>query len=99
MKAHRWTDPFDDMSDEEFDAHVDSIFSVRPKTVGVSLRIPVDLLERVRRQGARAGIPYQTLMKRILDAGVSRIERRATPRLPKTVAQPKVRRNHRRGAA
>lgn len=44
--TRRWTDPFDDMSDEEFDAHVDALFSARPRTVGVSLRVPHDLLER-----------------------------------------------------
>ena len=25
----KWTDPFDDMSDEEFDEHVDQLFSER----------------------------------------------------------------------
>ena len=40
MKAARsWVDPFDGLSDEEFDAQV-------------------DLLGRVKRQAARAGVPY-----------------------------------------
>lgn len=72
----RWTDPFDDMSDEEFDAHVDAIFSSRPRTVGVSLRVPPNLLERLKRQAKRAGVPYQTFMKSVLEAAVSRLERR-----------------------
>jgi predicted DNA binding CopG/RHH family protein len=74
-----WTDPFDDMSDEEFDAHVDELFSEKPRTVGVSLRVPQDLLERVKRQAAEAGVPYQTFMKAILEAAVSRLERRGRP--------------------
>ncbi len=78
MTARRWTDPFDEMSDEEFDTHIDTLFSARPKTVGVSLRIPRDLLERVKREAGRAGVPYQTFMKGILDAAVSRLERRVT---------------------
>jgi hypothetical protein len=33
------------MSDEEFDEHVDSLFSERPRTVAVPVRVPADLLE------------------------------------------------------
>ena len=40
--ATKWTDPFEDMSDEEFDEHVDALFSERPRTVAVSLRVPND---------------------------------------------------------
>jgi predicted DNA binding CopG/RHH family protein len=76
--ARTWIDPFDDMSDEEFDDHVDKLFSARPSTVAVSLRVAPDLLGRVKRQAARAGVPYQTFMKGILEAGVSRLERGAT---------------------
>ena len=47
--AHRWVDPFAEMSDEEFDAHVDELFAARPATVAVSLRIAPDLLSRVKR--------------------------------------------------
>lgn len=80
--TRRWIDPFDDMSDDDFDAHVETLFSARPKTVGVSLRVPTDLLERVKREAARAGIPYQTFIKSMLESGVSRLERRgpSTPR-------------------
>lgn len=74
--TRRWVDPFDDMSDDDFDAHVEALFSARPKTVGVSLRVPPDLLERVKREAGRAGIPYQTFIKSMLEAGVSRLERR-----------------------
>lgn len=76
MSTAKWTDPFDDMSDEEFDEHVDQLFSERPRTVGVSLRVPPDLLERVKRQAAGAGVPYQTFMKAVIEAAVSRLERR-----------------------
>ena len=77
MKAARdWVDPFDEMSDEEFDAQVDQLFTARPGSVAVSLRVAPDLLGRVKRQAARAGVPYQTFMKSILEAAVSRLERR-----------------------
>ncbi len=89
--TRRWSDPFEDMSDEEFDAHVDALFSVRPQTVGVSLRVPRDLLERVKREAGRAGVPYQTFVKGLLEAAVTRLEgrgasvartRRARSRVP-----------------
>jgi len=74
--AHRWIDPFDEMSDEEFDAHVDELFAARQSTVAVSLRMPPDLLGRVKREAGRAGVPYQRFIKGILEAGVTRLERR-----------------------
>jgi predicted DNA binding CopG/RHH family protein len=77
MKATRkWIDPFDEMSDDEFDAHIDRLFATRPRTVAVSLRVAPDLLQRVRRQAKRAGVPYQTFVKSILEAAVSRLEAR-----------------------
>ncbi len=78
-QAQPWTDPFNDMSDEEFDEHVDQLFSEKPGTVGVSLRVAPDLLERVKRQEAEAGVPCQAFMKSILEAAVSRLERRGRP--------------------
>lgn len=79
-KAHRWIDPFDDISDEEFDEHVEALFSARQPTVGISLRVSRDLLERVKREAGRAGMPYQTFMKAMLESAVSRLERRGSPR-------------------
>jgi len=75
-KTRPWIDPFDGMSDDELDAHVDTLFAKRPRTVGVSLRVPVELLERVKRQAARARAPYQTFIKGVLEAAVDRLERR-----------------------
>jgi predicted DNA binding CopG/RHH family protein len=80
--AGNWVDPFDDMSDEEFDTHLDELFSARPGSVAVSLRVAPDLLGRVKRQAARAGVPYQTFMKSILETAVSRLERRRESRAP-----------------
>ena len=92
--ARRWVDPFDDMSDDEFDAHVDELFVARPATVAVSLRMAPDLLGRVKREASRAGVPYQTFMKGILQAGISRMERRSpsTTRPGRTPKRHKARR-------
>jgi predicted DNA binding CopG/RHH family protein len=55
---------------------VDQLFSARPGSVAVSLRVAPDLPGRVNRQAERAGVPYQTFMKLILEAAVSRLHRR-----------------------
>lgn len=45
MKITRsWVDPFDEMSDKEFDAHIDELFATQQATVAVSLRMAPDLL-------------------------------------------------------
>jgi len=83
-RAFSWSDPFDDMTDDEFDDHVAKLARSRPNTVAVSLRIAPDLLTRVKREAARVDVPYQTFMKRVLEAGITRLERkprrRAAPR-------------------
>lgn len=77
MKATRkWIDPFEEMSDDEFDAHVDQLFATRSRTVAVSLRVAPELLKRVKRQAERIGVPYQTFVKSIVEAAVSRLEAR-----------------------
>jgi predicted DNA binding CopG/RHH family protein len=89
--ARRWVDPFDDMSDDEFDAHVDKLFAARPATVAVSLRMAPDLLARMKREAGRAHVPYQTFMKGILEAGISRLER-GRPGAVMTRSRPRRRR-------
>jgi len=39
--------------------------------------MPLELLERIKRLAAKGGVPYQSLIKRLLDSGVSRFEQRA----------------------
>jgi len=77
MKSARaWVDPFAEMSDDEFDKHVEGLFTSRAASAAVSLRIAPDLIARVKREALRVGVPYQTLMKSILEAGVAHLERR-----------------------
>ena len=79
MNSPNWVDPYADMTDEEFDEHVEELFSTRPRAVAVSLRMAPDLLERVKRQAGRAGMPYQTFVKSVLETAVARLERVTTP--------------------
>ena len=70
-------DPFDAMSDDELDAELDALLRREPPSVTISIRMPSELLERTKRVAASGGVPYQALIKRLVDTGVSRLERRA----------------------
>ena len=70
-------DPYDNMTDEELDAELDEALRREPPSVTISIRMPVELLERTKRLAAEGGLPYQSLIKRLLDAGTSRLEQRA----------------------
>lgn len=70
-------DPYDDMTDEELETELDDLFRREPGSVTISIRMPVELLERTKRLATEGGVPYQALIKRLVDAGVSRLEQRA----------------------
>ena len=68
-------DPYAAMSDEEFDAEVLSVLE-RTKTRAVSLRLPLELIERAKAVAEAEHVPYQTLMKAFIDGGIRRFEKR-----------------------
>lgn len=74
-KASRrpFADPFDELSDEEFEREV--LEALDQGTTKISLRVPNDLLGRTRQAAERRGVPYQSLIKVLLDRGVRRLER------------------------
>ena len=66
-------DPFDELSDEEFeDEFLDALDQ---STIKISLRVPKKLLERTKQAANNRGIPYQSLMKALIDQGVARLEK------------------------
>ena len=69
-------DPYDNMTDDELDAELEELLRREPRSVTISIRMPVELLERTKQLAAKGGVPYQALIKRLVDAGVSRLERR-----------------------
>jgi len=68
-----FTDPFDELNDEEFEREV--LESLDQATTKISLRVPKDLLSRAKDVAARRGVPYQALMKALIDQGLKRLER------------------------
>lgn len=70
-------DPYDQLSNEESDEALGDLFRREPPSVTISIRMPADLLERTKRLATATGLPCQALIKRLLDAGVSRLEQRA----------------------
>jgi predicted DNA binding CopG/RHH family protein len=72
-------DPYATMSDEEFDEEVFSVLE-RTKTRAVSLRLPLELIERAKAVAETEHVPYQTLMKAFIDGGIRRLEQRRRSR-------------------
>lgn len=72
-KASRrpFSDPYDEMSDREFERHV--LEALDRGTTKISLRVPNDLLGRTRQAAVQRGVPYQSLMKVLLDQGIRRL--------------------------
>ncbi len=66
-------DPFEDLSDDEFEREV--LESLDQATTKISLRVPNELLGRTKQAAQRRGVPYQSLMKALIDQGVRRLER------------------------
>jgi predicted DNA binding CopG/RHH family protein len=70
-------DPYDALSDDEFEREI--LDALDQATVKISLRVPKKLLERTKTAANRRGVPYQSLIKALIDQGVQRLERRAAP--------------------
>ena len=66
-------DPFDDLSDEQFEREV--LEALDQATTKISLRVPNELLGRTKQVAQRRGVPYQSLMKALIDQGIRRLER------------------------
>jgi predicted DNA binding CopG/RHH family protein len=78
LSVERFHDPYDAMSDEEFTSYVDRLFGEsQGPTRSITIRMPEDLLNRIQRIASGRHIPYQRLMKRMLEESVSGLERRA----------------------
>ncbi len=69
--------PLDELSDQEFEREV--LESLEKATTKISLRVPKDLLSRTKQAAEGRGVPYQSLMKALIDQGIRRLERVGSP--------------------
>jgi predicted DNA binding CopG/RHH family protein len=68
-----FNDPFDELSDEDFEREV--LESLDQSTTKISLRVSKELLGRTKKAAENRGVPYQSLMKALIDQGLKRLER------------------------
>ena len=75
--AAEFDDPYESMSDDQLDAYVHDLYvKQREQSVPVSLRMPSDLLQRVKAVAATSHVKYQTLMKGMIERGTADLEKR-----------------------
>ena len=69
-------DPYAGMTDDEFQTEVlEALEVARQHQKAISLRLPEDLLNRTKAEAKRRGLPYQTLIKVLLEKSLDRLDR------------------------
>jgi predicted DNA-binding protein len=71
----KYPDPHDDLFDEEFEEQFLRLLD-KERSVAVSFRFPQSVLDRAKSAAQGLNVPYQTLVKSIVEAGLERLERR-----------------------
>jgi predicted DNA binding CopG/RHH family protein len=67
-------DPYDGMADKEFEADVlAAVDAAKQRQKAISIKLPEGLLERTREEAKRRGVPYQTLIKILLEGSLDRL--------------------------
>ncbi|MGH7745662.1 MAG: CopG family antitoxin [Candidatus Dormibacteria bacterium] len=74
MTRASFLDPYEGMSDDELDRHFSELITGnRQRQRAVSIRFPEELLEELRYLATQLGVPYQTLIKLLLEQDVARL--------------------------
>lgn len=67
-------DPYAGLSGREFVAEALAAFeAAKTRQKAISLRLPEALLERTRAEAKRRGVPYQTLIKIVLEKSLDKL--------------------------
>ncbi|TMF19414.1 MAG: hypothetical protein E6I35_03655 [Chloroflexi bacterium] len=67
-------DPYDAMTNKEFEAQViAALNAAKQRQKAISIKLPEALLERTREEAKRRGVPYQTLIKVLLERSLDRL--------------------------
>src|SRR5579859_1093362 len=79
LSAHTFHDPYDAMSDDDFTAYTARLFDTASgPTRSITVRMPEALLSRLQHIASQRQMPYQVLMKRMLEESVAGLERRTS---------------------
>jgi predicted DNA binding CopG/RHH family protein len=68
----RHPDPYKGMSDEEFEEDFHQAVH-RERLKAISLRLPESVIERSKQLARERDVPYQTLIKGLIEAGLRRL--------------------------
>jgi predicted DNA binding CopG/RHH family protein len=67
-------DPYAHMADNHFEAEVlAALNAAKQRQKAISIKLPEALLERTREEAKRRGVPYQTLIKILLERSLDRL--------------------------
>ena len=92
LSPRNFHDPYDAMSDDDFDAYTARLFDEPAgPTRSITLRMPEALLSRLQNIASERHMPYQRLMKRMLEESVSGLERRTSTPAPSQQRRTKTR--------
>ena len=69
--AERFVDEAD-LSQYDFSGFKPIKFELRRKDARVNMRLPTPLLERIKQRAAETGIPYQRLMRDLIERGLEK---------------------------
>lgn len=72
--AMKHPDPFEGMTDEEFeDEFFEALVDEDPLKL-ISLRLPQSVIDRSKAAAKERGVPYQVLVKTLIETGLGRLE-------------------------
>lgn len=92
LSARNFQDPYDAMTDDEFDAYTARLFDdPQGPTRSITVRMPEALLARLQHMASQRHMPYQRLMKRMLEESISGLERRTSTAAHSGHKKPKAR--------
>lgn len=67
-----------DLSEYDFSQFKPARFELRKKDARVNMRLPTPLLERVKAVAEKENVPYQRLIRDLIEQGLARKDRRAS---------------------
>jgi predicted DNA binding CopG/RHH family protein len=92
LSARTFHDPYEAMTDDEFAAYTARLFDdPQGPTRSITVRMPEALLVRLQHMASQRQMPYQRLMKRMLEESVAGLERRNSTAAPSGQRKPKAR--------